>query len=183
MNNNLNNNIPHRDNADAFSQVQASQIIDTTSSLIYDAFSEAQASEIIDTTSSQKSLLMSTTSPRDVTQFDSNILAPQKYIPQIHEIIWVSALKKMSDKEYYFVHIVMYKNMRLHFIVKDEQTQKYKKWYLSIPKEKPIVEGFGSRRKDDNDLWEYLKVIRDKWIPYNGGEFYDNPFLHHYKTQ
>ena len=64
--------------------------------------------------------------------------------------------------------------MQIHFIVKDQESQKYKKWYLSVSEDKPIVDEMKFNfRKDDNDLWEYLKGVKNNWIPYNGGEFSD----------
>lgn len=194
MNNNLTNNtIPHRDNADAFSEVQTSQIIDTTSSLIsdafsevqtsliYDAFSKAQESEIIDTTSSQLSTLMYTTSPTDTdlpydsVVFNSNNdgLAPPQYMRQINDSAWVIALATNFGNEFILVQNTMYGNMQLHFIVKDQESQKYNKWYLSVSKENPIVNDMKYLRKDNTDLWEYLKDVRNDWIVYDGGEFSD----------
>jgi hypothetical protein len=114
-------------------------------------------------------------SPRNIAQVppnsDPNILAPSKLIRQIHDIYWCYALVKEYGKEFILVQNTMRGNMQLHFIVREQESPKYKKWYLNIPKEKPIVDDMKFSRKNKNDLWEYLKEVRIEWIPYNGGEF------------
>lgn len=180
MNNNLTNNtIPHRENNDLFVEVQTLQLKETTSSLIYDAFSKAQASEISDTTSSQLSPLMDTTSPtdtyspRNITEISNHdILPPPQCIRQIGDMDWCIVLARNYGREFILVQNTMYSDMQLHFIVKDPESQEYKKWYLSVSKEKPIVYDMKFNfRNDDNALWEYLKSVENEWIAYNGGEF------------
>jgi hypothetical protein len=165
INNLTNNTIPHRENNDLFEEVQAQQLKDS------------QLSSLMDSTSPTH-----IDSPRNITQVpydsvvfnsDHNVLAPPKCIRQINEICWRIGLAKDYGKEFILIQNTMYSNMQLHFIVKDKETQKYKKWYLSLPKEEPIVDDMKFSRKDYNDLWEYIKSIRYEWTPYNGGEFTD----------
>ena len=166
MNNNLTNNtIPHRENNDLFEEVQILQLKETQLSTLMDSTSPTD----ID-------------SPRNITQVpydsvvltsDHDILAPTIHIRQINDAYWRIGLAKNYGKEFILVQNTMYSDMQLHFIVKDQETQKYKKWYLNVSKEKPIVHDMKFDRKDDNHLWEYLKGVRNDWIPYNEGEFSD----------
>ena len=154
--NNFTNNIPHRENYDNFVQVQSLQLMSVTDVDSY--------------------------SPRDITQvqndsvivnYDHDTLNPQKCIRQINELSWRIGLLKNYGKEFILIQNTMYSNMQIHFIVKDQESQKYKKWYLSVSEDKPIVEDMKFFRKNENDLWEYLKGVENDWIPYNGGEFSD----------
>lgn len=158
MNNNLTNNtIPHRENNDLFVEVQTLQL------------KETQLSSLMDSTS-----LTYIDSPRNVAQIqnDSNILAPPQCIRQINEISWRIGLARNYGREFILVQNTMYSDMQLHFIVKDPESQKYNKWYLSVSKEKPIVDDMKYNfRNDDNALWEYLKSVENEWIRYNEGEF------------
>ena len=152
--NNFTNNIPHRENYDNFVQVQSLQLMSVTDVDSY--------------------------SPRDITQVQNDsvivnydTLNPQKCIRQINELSWRIGLLKNYGKEFILIQNTMYSNMQIHFIVKDQESQKYKKWYLSVSEDKPIVEDMKFFRKNENDLWEYLKGVENDWIPYNGGEFSD----------
>lgn len=166
INNLTNNTIPHRKNNDLFEEVQAQQLKDS------------QLSSLMDSTSPTH-----IDSPRNITEipydsvvFNSNhdILAPPQYMRQIYDSDWVAALATNFGNEFILVQNAMYGNMQLHFIVKDQESQKYNKWYLSVSKEKPIVDDMKFNfTENDNDLWEYLKGVANEWIPYNGGEFTD----------
>ena len=146
--------LPHGQNATLFSEVQVSQIKSTQYTSLF------TPTYIAD-------------SPRDVTQIqnDSNIIAPKIHIRQINDFDWCFGLGNNYGKEFILIQNCMYSDMQLHFIVKDKETQKYKKWYLNVSKEKPIVEEMKFCKKNENDLWEYLKGVKNDWIPYNGGEF------------
>jgi len=159
MNNNLTNNtIPHRENNDLLEEVQTLQLKETQHSSLMDSTSPTDLD-----------------SPKNITPIPNDsyndILVPSKCIRQINEISWRVALKKKYGNEFILVEKTMYSNMQIHFIVKDQESQKYKKWYLSVSEDKPIVEDMKFDRKDDNDLWDYLKGVTNEWIPYNDGDF------------